>query len=163
MTTVGYGNISPTSQSSRLFTIFYLLFGISLITLVVSGIIEFLVIKGIQVQYDRDRTRIARRGKQIALHKQKRLSTASHECIEEYLDNAVEDKRWIDTGIDGWKRVAAYVKHNPFGKWFCETIPLIIIFAVGALTVGLVEGWSWIDSTYFSVVSITTVGKSTNK
>lgn len=35
---------------------------------------------------------------------------------------------------------------------------LIVATAIGAAFFRLVEGWSWLDSAYFSIVSMTTVG-----
>ncbi len=35
---------------------------------------------------------------------------------------------------------------------------LMVATAVGAVFFRMVEGWSWLDSAYFSIVSMTTVG-----
>ncbi|HEY0220099.1 MAG TPA: potassium channel family protein [Afipia sp.] len=35
---------------------------------------------------------------------------------------------------------------------------LVVATAVGAVFYRLAEGWSWLDSAYFSIVSMTTVG-----
>ncbi len=35
---------------------------------------------------------------------------------------------------------------------------LVVAVAIGAVFFKVVEGWSWLDSAYFSVVSMTTVG-----
>ena len=102
MTTVGYGNLAPKSQGGRLFTIFHLLLGISLITLVASAVIEYVVLKGIQARYDRDRARIARQGKLMASTKSAQENN-NHMSVKHYLDSSSVDKRWIDVGIEGWK------------------------------------------------------------
>lgn len=35
---------------------------------------------------------------------------------------------------------------------------LVIVTAIGTVFFKLAEGWSWLDSAYFSIVSMTTVG-----
>ena len=34
----------------------------------------------------------------------------------------------------------------------------IVILAIGTVSYHLIEGWSWIDSLYFSVITLTTIG-----
>ncbi|MGL5164625.1 MAG: potassium channel family protein [Afipia sp.] len=41
------------------------------------------------------------------------------------------------------------------------TFLLIVAVLTGSVFYHLVEGWSWLDSAYFSVVSLTTVGDAT--
>ena len=38
------------------------------------------------------------------------------------------------------------------------TISVVLTLSVGTLFYRLVEGWSWLDSLYFSVITLTTVG-----
>ncbi|WP_236974748.1 potassium channel family protein [Membranihabitans maritimus] len=34
----------------------------------------------------------------------------------------------------------------------------VLILAIGSITYHWIEGWSWIDSLYFSVITLTTIG-----
>jgi hypothetical protein len=38
------------------------------------------------------------------------------------------------------------------------TVSVVLTLSVGTLFYRLVEGWSWLDSLYFSVITLTTVG-----
>lgn len=46
--------------------------------------------------------------------------------------------------------------------YFLFTVFIIfVLILIGTVTVHLLEGWSWIDSLYWAVMNITTVGDST--
>ena len=38
------------------------------------------------------------------------------------------------------------------------TAAALVLIATGTIVYHLIEGWSWVDSAYFSVVAVTTVG-----
>lgn len=43
LTTVGYGDLTPTSQSSRLFTMFFILFGIAIVAVALVEIADYIM------------------------------------------------------------------------------------------------------------------------
>jgi hypothetical protein len=52
---------------------------------------------------------------------------------------------------------------DTFGKWFETQVMVALAALLGLLVLGtvsyrLIEGWTWIDSFYFSVCTLTTVG-----
>jgi hydrogenase/urease accessory protein HupE len=57
-----------------------------------------------------------------------------------------------------WKLYTGFVRglHDPVFR--ALAFLLVVAIAVGAIFFRVTEGWSWLDSAYFSVVSMTTVG-----
>jgi hydrogenase/urease accessory protein HupE len=57
-----------------------------------------------------------------------------------------------------WELYAGFVRglHDPVFR--ALAFLLVVAIAVGAVFFKVAEGWSWLDSAYFSVVSMTTVG-----
>lgn len=159
MTTVGYGNIQVvTSPRSKLFTTVYIFFGIGIITLFASGLIEYIVLEGVQTQYRRDRVTIARKGMESLQNNATPIGKEAHQSMQVYLDDAIVDRYGIDFFIQIWRKVKNFSRRTNIGICLADSIPLLVIIFTGAVTVGSLEGWSVIDSIYFSVVSCTTVG-----
>jgi hypothetical protein len=57
-----------------------------------------------------------------------------------------------------WNKAKTFFRTTPTGKVLFVVLPLLIILLSGGLIVGTIENWSLMESIYFAVVSMTTVG-----
>jgi voltage-gated potassium channel Kch len=51
--------------------------------------------------------------------------------------------------------ILSFVKYKEYRKLLAGTS---VIIAVGTVFYRYIEGWSWIDAAYFSVITLTTIG-----
>ena len=156
---MGYGNhVLPDTFSAKIFTSVYLLLGISLITLVGSTIYTYIQWKGNQSRLSRDRMRIAKRGLEMTKQSALERTDSQQRLLVTYIGNITKEGKWTDKLIYAWKRSKDFVRHNTIGHFFYESLILVALVTIGALAVGKIEGWSTIDSFYFAIVTMTTVG-----
>eukprot|EP00591_Stephanopyxis_turris_P009608 CAMPEP_0195525486 /NCGR_PEP_ID=MMETSP0794_2-20130614/25975_1 /TAXON_ID=515487 /ORGANISM="Stephanopyxis turris, Strain CCMP 815" /LENGTH=620 /DNA_ID=CAMNT_0040655965 /DNA_START=25 /DNA_END=1887 /DNA_ORIENTATION=+ len=152
MTTIGYGNHSiPESPRSQIFTIFFIFIGIALMTVVVSEVYQYLVLEATRAQYSRDKAEIARRGNRIL------VESGRDDSAINPLDEPTW-KRLLDWLIKAHKNANNFLTTNRFGHFLNLFIPYLALIGVGAAVVGTIEGWSAIESIYWAVVTLTTVG-----
>lgn len=159
MTTVGYGNYRvPKSRQSKIFTSVYVVIGIALTTVFFSEFFEYIVLKSVKARYRRDRVNIARKGRESFIRNKNGMSETRQKTMQSYLDSAIDNKYYIDVFIEGWRKVKNFFRHTNFGIFISDVLPPIFIILSGAVVLGSLEGWSVVNSVYFSVVSATTVG-----
>mmetsp|Transcript_5041 Transcript_5041/g.6528 ORF Transcript_5041/g.6528 Transcript_5041/m.6528 type:complete len:334 (+) Transcript_5041:72-1073(+) len=130
LTTVGYGDLTPTSQASRLFTLFFVLFGIAIVAVALVEIAEYIM---------------KQRG---AL-----LKKTQADIIKKA--GADEESVRVKTSNPFWERAKAFVHAHPiigvtvnFGLYAVIT---------GGIYAGI-ENWAFMDGVYFSIITGTTVG-----
>ncbi len=80
-----------------------------------------------------------------------------YEVDEEEKQKTFCDKVF-DTMIEVLNKVQAYIKNNPSGQLIVVMVPFSLLILLGAIVVGSIERWDPIESIYFAVVSMTTVG-----
>ena len=68
-----------------------------------------------------------------------------------------ELKRFFDAFVGIVEVIQAYVKDAVLGHFIAVMVPFSFLILFGALIVGSIEDWTFVQSLYFSVVSMTTV------
>jgi hypothetical protein len=63
--------------------------------------------------------------------------------------------RWMD-------RIRRFLHETEFGRGISIIFPFAGLILLGAVVVGPLEGWTFLEALYFSVVSLTTVGEFVN-
>jgi Ion channel len=65
---------------------------------------------------------------------------------------------WIEKGLIYLDTVMTFFHENEIGRTLAVFLPFVGLIAIGAMVIGPLEGWTFVQSVYFSVVSLTTVG-----
>jgi hypothetical protein len=82
---------------------------------------------------------------------------------------ADEENQVTSMNTNSWDRIRSTVfdtytlcrygiERNTVGRYFIKFLPFVGLVVLGASVVGSLEGWSWIDSFYWAIVTLTTVG-----
>lgn len=140
-TTVGYGDMEPTTQGGQIFTIFFAIYGV-----IILGV--FIGIFGHSVSQAQARTiRKIKQKKQSKLLKllfadydSERKQEADREAIQESIITDHQDL------LDDIKRVC----------W--QEFPQILFVMILAYILGLREGWTFTSTVYFCFMSASTTG-----
>ncbi len=167
ITTVGYGN-HPIPKKSKvlLFISLYIFIGIAMLTILAAQVYQWIVLELTWRQYERDSKQNLKRHKQNIKTSEEMGATIGempvmgrdvYEEEEEEKQKSFCDKVF-DTMIEILNKVQAYIKNNPSGQLIVVMVPFSLLIVLGALVVGSIERWDPIESIYFAVVSMTTVG-----
>lgn len=138
-TTIGYGDLSPTTQGGQLFTIFFALYGISILG-VFLGIIGERIVEAQEAAVTSARDR----GRKDVMVMFKEGDHDDHKELEDQMVE-VEEKKERSIWADMWELVV-------------KEAPIVILISVLAIVLGHFEGWSVITSLYYCVITSTTVG-----
>lgn len=131
--TVGYGDITPTSDASRMFCIIYAFIGITSLGMVL----------GIVAQ-------------EILARQEDALKAASENAGSKILDvfGSLDESDDEETQVNKVKPSAfSFVINELIGN-----IPIILLIMALAGFLGSTEGWSFLDSMYFATMTATTIG-----
>lgn len=139
--TVGYGNHDiPSSPTDRIVTSLFLLSGIGLVTVLLSEMFQFFVIQASRVVSAHEEGEITKVNTVPTVERCSLWNSTtsailcSISCLKDYFF-----KFWL-------------------GRVFMRTFPFIFLIILGASVVGTIEQWSAIDSIYWTIVTLTTVG-----
>uniref|UniRef100_A0A913I3A7 Potassium channel domain-containing protein n=1 Tax=Strongyloides stercoralis TaxID=6248 RepID=A0A913I3A7_STRER len=148
LTTIGYGNLVPTSFYGRLFCIVYALFGVPLILITVADIGKFLSENIICMYgaYTRAKKKINKKYNEKLNNNNNIISIDGQ--FEGDDDNTKEKDQLMQFGLGNY-----------------VAIPILLIvsillsyMAIGALIIANLEGWHFFEGFYFSFITMTTVG-----
>jgi hypothetical protein len=161
ITTVGYGyhNI-PTGPGFQAYTIFYLLIGIAAMTIMVAQVYMCIALETSRAQHRRDRTLpggIIARGAQPGNENRNssRGDAGADEIVAFHSDNLPS---CLDQLFRSFDRAKTFFQENEVGRGVSVVFPFAFLILIGAAVVGPIEGWTFLESIYFAVVSLTTVG-----
>lgn len=143
ITTVGYGNLdNPETPAFQIYTIFFILIGTATLTIMVAQLYQCLALEAGRAQHSRDKTEMMRRGLDIS---------QKNNII-------IQRVPLIDRFFRCFDVILSFLMTNEYGRALSVLFPLVTLIALGATVVGLLEGWTAVESIYFAVVSLTTVG-----
>ncbi|KAF7637089.1 hypothetical protein Mgra_00003478 [Meloidogyne graminicola] len=147
LTTIGYGNLVPVTQTGRLFCIFYALFGVPLILITVTDIGKFLSeqIVWLYTRYARAKHRLKDR-----LLQQQTLASGADPASTSSPQRSMLRAQLHELGLDN--------VHIPITLIAAILIAYILILKNIAFLLACWENWAIFDGFYFSFITMTTVG-----
>lgn len=155
--TVGYGNHDiPSAPSDRMATIIFIMIGIGLVTVLLSEIFQYMTIVTEKARF----THEERKNRMIASIYEEALSDDGV-ADEENQVTSMNTNSWDrirSTVFDTYTLCRYGIERNTVGRYFIKFLPFVGLVVLGASGVGSLEGWSWIDSFYWAIVTLTTVG-----
>eukprot|EP00815_Leptocylindrus_aporus_P006414 CAMPEP_0116066744 /NCGR_PEP_ID=MMETSP0322-20121206/10575_1 /TAXON_ID=163516 /ORGANISM="Leptocylindrus danicus var. apora, Strain B651" /LENGTH=417 /DNA_ID=CAMNT_0003553377 /DNA_START=139 /DNA_END=1392 /DNA_ORIENTATION=+ len=156
-TTVGYGDLTPESQGSRLFTAFYALLGVALIGSIVSYFGEKLADESVNVAKESlEKANEKRIATLLEKEKQKSMIEGRSSEIEREPPAAKEEEK-KDSTVDLHSDQALTTKDFLWENWIF--LPLLAIFFIGSyIEIKHDQGLTFIDVLYYTVVTLTTIG-----
>jgi hypothetical protein len=138
-TTVGYGDLEPTTPSGQLFTIFFAVFGVLILGIFI-GII----------------------GHAISETQAKAMKKLKQERQDEVLENLFADKKGDTNERRSFLRNGFLYEHVTIMDDIKEVVrieaPAILLVMAAAAVLGFREHWPAISTMYFCVMSATTTG-----
>lgn len=151
ISTIGYGDYSPTSQGARLFTFFYILIGISLLGSALEAIF-FSVSNNLNDVGDQTSALILKAGESKMVQRISRISRMGSSLLrarDETPNKVTSPNEEIQNHIHKYTSLSAFLFKNRYAFAFLLTT---LIYR-GIFTEG-----SFIDGMYFWAVSTSTVG-----
>jgi len=161
LATIGYGDFVPTSTLAKIFTIFFSVNGIVLL-LVLFDLIRHARTYEFMKKWEKSGigsahpiitdARMAALAVEELYSEDASFEASSHSSREKQIsqhDSMFSQLRsWLFPAIALWKDEDS---RNLL-------LYAIFIVATGAILFRLIEGWSWLNSTYFVIVTLTTIG-----
>lgn len=165
ITTVGYGNHEiPSTTSALIFISFYIFIGIALLTILAAQLYQWIVLELNWLQYQRDSRAFISRNKihaEVSSHLEPSSGEIGEMPITLGASESPKKMSFCDNLFDFFilqvDRAQAY-KKDPSGQFILVMLPISFFILFGAIVVGSVEHWGVIESLYFAIVSMTTVG-----
>uniref|UniRef100_A0A5S6QG27 Potassium channel domain-containing protein n=1 Tax=Trichuris muris TaxID=70415 RepID=A0A5S6QG27_TRIMR len=156
LTTIGYGNLVPVSAGSKAFSLVYGLIGIPLILITIANCGKFLgecMVMAYNMGRNSSKLRRLICAKMKVEKKRKQNGASSNKDIESKSDDQVEQRHLLMEEL------------NKVGLRDFVDIPASLVLAVllvyitmGAVLFQYVENWDFVDSLYFSFITMTTIG-----
>lgn len=136
-TSVGYGDLCPTTPAGKIFTILFGLSGIALLGAAIATIGSRLM--------ERENA-ILKAAEETSRRRMMQLFQAFQKG--ETILVSKNDSKQHDIPL--WRQT--------IGNLLKKSVPAIVALMVGGSIMGHIEGWSWMDSIYYSFITAGTLG-----
>lgn len=153
--TVGYGNHDiPSEPRDRVATMIFIMVGIALVTVFLSEIFQYVTIEAEKARFTFEEANLKE-----SLRYDGVLDKEYQALPKRRITFGWSRSQRIRSAFIGtWKFFSYCLESSAVGRLILNLSPFIIFIVVGASVVGSIEKWSWIDSFYWSIVTLTTVG-----
>lgn len=161
ITTVGYGHLDmPDTVAFQMYTVCFIFLGIAMLTILVAQVYQCISLEASRVAVHAGDAHIRRHSMRRWLEttiQENRQSHHTNNTAMEPFDTAT----WMDAAeglLKGWDKLRTFLRENEYGRGLSVVLPFLGLVLFGSIVIGPLEGWSFTESIYFSVVSLTTVG-----
>ena len=160
MTTVGYGHLpSPDTPAFQWYTIFFILVGIATLTILVAQVYQCVALEATKAQHEREKAGVLWREKAQQRSSAVAAGTSSTTTVVgglAHTDHSIPSTApsWQTQAWSRWR----LFRQTPAGRTLAFLSPFLGLILTGAAVIGPLEGWTFTESVYFAVVSLTTVG-----
>ena len=150
------GNLdSPETPAFQIYTIFFILIGMATLTIMMAQVYQCISLEAGRAQHRRDQSEMLRHGVNITAETNKNSGRGGgfEQSINLHTRAPVAEQVYST-----FERTKAFLMQNEIGRAISVVLPFVGLVLVGAAVVGSLEGWEPVESLYFAVVSMTTVG-----
>jgi len=165
ITTVGYGNndVPVDNPGLLMFISGFIFLGIANLTIMGAQIYQWIKLEATRIQYDKDKQEFKKRLENVQKVSEDLDLVMNGEAPLAKMDlDSPAQKTWRksiqERTVSLVQFVQKYLLHSPYGELLVVMLPFFLMIMLGALVVGLVEGWAFSEAFYFAVISMTTVG-----
>ena len=168
VTTVGYGGPQPLPNTAAFhaFTSMYVLVGISLVTVLAAHTYQMVTLEATRIRSSPLRKRQQnQQGDDGAVAVNDFGQEAITREMDKYrqqfmteLEDLVRERPLLDAALVKIKEFQIYMRTTKSGQFLSVALPFLGMIFLGAVVVGSIEKWSPMESIYWSIVTLTTVG-----
>ncbi len=166
VTTVGYGGpqILPNTAAFHAFTSIYVLAGISLVTVLAAHTYQLVTLEASKIRSTPlGRRQLTQEGGQSASNEsgQDALTREIDKYRQQFmneLEDLVRERPFLAKMKDRIKECRVYLRTTKTGGVLSVAFPCLGMIFLGAIVVGTIEEWTPLESVYWSIVTLTTVG-----
>ena len=158
VTSAGLGHLeTPRTVAYHTFQIFYILLGIAAFALMLAQTFQYFSLSADLATKAADKAEVTRQGLEKLAAESPQTEATQH--AKEILEHKRQGFLPCYEGCAfNCGKAQSFFAETTTGRILASVIPLFLIVLVGALVIGQLEGWSFLEGVYFAVVALTTVG-----